>query len=168
MVKPTNTQIAQIQEAVYQAGNAAKFANSHRINRGHVSMALNGIYLTPKMCKAMGWDNYIEVPQSTIDTMNEEIDDLMVDIEMLRDRMEYYLENQIPAGQVPVTPCPDCGKPHRVPWCVERDGEPQRPKPPSIYRKRVYPSYAKMRTDDIEQVQKQLARYYPGQFDRKE
>lgn len=33
-------------------------------------------------------------------------------------------------------PCSDCGKYHTVAWCVERDGEPQRPKQPTYNKKR--------------------------------
>ena len=31
----------------------------------------------------------------------------------------------------PAPTCADCGEVHVVGWCVEKDGEPQRPKPPS-------------------------------------
>lgn len=122
-------QINEIRTAVKAAGGIYKFAKKNNINRGHVSLAYNGKYLSPMMCDLMGWGRTIKIPQSTLKGLKQDREKLKEEIEVLDAVINQLYANQIPAGTVPTEPCPNCLKVHTVPWCVDEYGEPVKPKP---------------------------------------
>jgi hypothetical protein len=78
----------------------------------------------------------------------------------------------LPPKSIPVEPCGNCNEVHVVGWCVKIDGDPVKPKhpKPAPAKKRKATKqykYFKCRQDDIEQVVKQLEKYWPGEFIRK-
>lgn len=145
----------QIKTVVDEAGGIYKYAKQKRINRGHVSLAYNGKYLSPMMCELMGWGVSVTVPKSTLDGLRKDRDVLKEEIEILNAVIERLHSNQQPPGTLPTEPCPDCGNVHKVPWCVERDGEPQRPKPPAKRKRhqiRLAASLTKERRDALREL----------------
>lgn len=95
----------------------------------------------------------------------------MVVWNLLHGRQKDSKQIRVHLGILPLTaPAPVCPT-HGTVHCwdcetqavVEKTAETK----PATNRKRTYPPYAKMRTDDIEQVTRQLEKHYPGQFERK-
>ena len=65
---------------------------------------------------------------------------------------------------VAVTPCPECGEAHTVPWCTDKDGEPVKPVYNRKGPKRKHPPTLKIRTDDVDSAAASILRSYPAKL----
>jgi hypothetical protein len=66
--------------------------------------------------------------------------------------------------KVAVTPCPECGEAHTVPWCTDKDGEPVKPVYNRKGPKRKHPPTLKIRTDDVDSAAASILRSYPAKL----